>query len=50
MKCLICNSVSNYYFSKTYSESPIDEFMKKIGQVDYYKCECCGFVLSKTHR
>lgn len=49
MKCIICNTKSNYYFSKAYSESPIDEFMKDIGKVDYYKCEYCGFVLSKTH-
>lgn len=49
MKCIICNSVSNYYFSKTYSERPFDEFMREIGKVDYYKCERCGFVLSKTH-
>jgi len=49
MKCIICNSNSNYYFSKTYSESPIGEFMQKIGKIDYYKCNCCGFVLSKTH-
>lgn len=23
--------------------------MDGIGQIDYYKCSCCGFVLSKTH-
>ena len=23
--------------------------MREIGKVDYYKCRCCGFVLSKTH-
>lgn len=50
MNCIICNSNSSYYFSKIYSEAPIDAFMKDIGRVDYYKCECCGFVLSKTHR
>jgi hypothetical protein len=49
MKCIICNSDSSYYFSKTYSESPFDEFMREIGRVDYYKCKQCGFVLSKTH-
>lgn len=49
MKCIICNSDSNYYFSKTYSENPFDEFMRDIGKVDYYKCKSCGFVLSKTH-
>jgi hypothetical protein len=49
MKCIICSSDSHYYFSKTYSEHPFDEFMREIGNVDYYKCENCGFVLSKTH-
>lgn len=49
MKCIICNSDSNYYFSKAYLDSPFDGFMKCIGTVDYYKCSCCGFVLSKTH-
>lgn len=49
MKCIICNSDSSYYFSKTYSENPFDEFMREIGKVDYYKCKNCGFVLSKTH-
>lgn len=50
MKCIICNEVSNYYFSKTYSEAPFNELMKDIGTIDYYKCSHCGFVLSKTHR
>ena len=49
MKCIICDSDSDYYFSKTYSESPYDEFMREIGKVDYYKCKRCGFVLSRTH-
>lgn len=50
MKCIICDSDSEYYFSKTYTESPYDEFMKDIGTVDYHKCTNCGFVLSKTHK
>lgn len=49
MKCIICNSESEYYFSKKYTESPFDDFMKDIGAVDYYRCSYCGFVLSKTH-
>lgn len=49
MRCVICNSKSEYYFSKTYIEYPFDEFMKEIGTVDYFKCIRCGFVLSKTH-
>jgi len=49
MKCIICDSDSSYYFSKTYSEAPFNEFMREIGTIDYYKCKSCGFVLSKTH-
>lgn len=49
MKCIICNSDSEYFLSKKYSESPYDEFMREIGDVHYYKCKNCGFVLSKTH-
>lgn len=49
MKCIICNSASHYYFSKTYTEKPYDEFMRDIGEIHYYRCEHCGFVLSKTH-
>jgi hypothetical protein len=49
MKCLICQSDQTYYFSKTYETPPCDEFMKHIGPVDYYRCNNCGFVISKTH-
>lgn len=46
---MICNSESSYFFSRSYSESPYGTFMAEIGTVDYYKCERCGFVFSKTH-
>lgn len=49
MKCLICNSESYYYFTKTYNDQPFSQMMKGIGSVDYYKCSNCGFTLSKTH-
>jgi len=49
MKCIICNSDSEYFLSKKYSEVPYVEFMQEIGDVHYYKCKNCGFVLSKTH-
>jgi hypothetical protein len=49
MNCLICNSLTQYFFSKTYSTPPCDMFMRDIGHVDYYKCKYCGFVMSKTH-
>lgn len=50
MDCLICNSKSEYYFSKTYKEEPFKSMMNEIGSVDYYQCSNCGFTLSKTHR
>lgn len=50
MNCLICNSRCSYFFSKEYSEPPFDNFMQEIGPIEYYKCDNCGFVLSKTHQ
>lgn len=50
MKCMICTSKSDFYFSKSYTQPPYDEFMREIGEVDYYKCNHCGFVFSKTHQ
>lgn len=49
MKCMICDSIMNYYFSKEYLEKPFNLFMKNIGKIQYYKCNGCGFVISKTH-
>jgi hypothetical protein len=49
IKCLICNSNTEYFFSKTYSEPPIAEFMREIGDIHHHKCINCGFVISKTH-
>ena len=47
--CLICGSNMEYYFSKMYTEKPYSEYMNGINKVDYYKCQNCGFVISKTH-
>ncbi len=49
MKCIICDSSSDYYFSKVYTESPFDHFMRDIRKVDYHRCQGCGFVQSRTH-
>jgi len=49
MKCLICQSETKYYFSKSYTEKPLASLMDNIGAVDYYQCRECGFTLSKTH-
>ena len=50
MRCIICQSKVNYFFSKSYEKPPFKEMMEDIGQVDYYKCENCGFTISKTHQ
>jgi len=50
MHCIICQSKINYFFSKLYDKSPFIEMMKNIGEVNYYKCENCGFTISKTHQ
>ncbi len=42
MKCLICSSPMQFFFSKKY-----DSF--DLGEVEYWKCNGCGFTLSKTH-
>ena len=49
MYCIICNQEANYFFSKEYKEEPFKSFMLQIGKVDYYKCQNCGFTMSKTH-
>ena len=41
--CLICNAKTKFYFSKDFQQS------FELNLVDYYKCENCGFVFSKTH-
>lgn len=50
MKCIICDSRTEYYFTKIYTEQPYAKFMVEIGPVDYHKCIYCGFTFSKTHR
>lgn len=50
MQCIICNNRCSYYFTKDFDtcELEIDRLFN-LGQVDYYRCEVCGFVASKTH-
>lgn len=48
-KCIICNSGTKYFFSKEYKGYPYDSFIEYL-KVDYFKCEHCGFVISKTHQ
>lgn len=42
MNCIICSSKMIYYFTKFFEEYGL-------GSVDYYKCDSCGFCLSKNH-
>jgi len=42
MNCIICQSKMNFFFSKKFDRHGLDE-------VDYWKCEHCGFCASKTH-
>lgn len=42
MKCIICNSKMEYFFSKVFDYS-------NLKTVDYWKCSNCGFAASKTH-
>jgi Methyltransferase domain len=47
--CIVCKCNTHYFFSKyyaTYPGSPFPETLK----VDYWKCENCGFTISKTHQ
>ena len=49
MNCLICNSVSEHYFSKDHSDYPGSPYKISL-KVDYCKCKECGFVFSRTHQ
>jgi hypothetical protein len=49
LSCLICDSSTEYFFSKKYSGfigSPFPDGFK----VDFFKCINCGFTLSRTHK
>lgn len=47
--CIVCDSPTAYYFSKTYPVYPGSPFTAPL-TVQYARCTCCGFVLSETHR
>jgi hypothetical protein len=42
MRCEICGGSTSHYFSKTFNAF-------NLGTVDYWRCEACGFVFSRTH-
>lgn len=43
MKCIICYSKMHEFFPKQFHEYGLQK-------VEYFKCEHCGFVISKTHK
>lgn len=49
VRCLICDSQSDYYFTKDYAGSAFADLMRTIGPVQYHRCRNCGFVSSRTH-
>ena len=42
MNCLICSQKMHFYFSKSFTD-------RHLSNVNYYRCENCGFCISKTH-
>ena len=42
LRCLICGAPMRSFFSKRFHTPGLDT-------VDYWRCEACGFVMSKTH-
>ncbi len=42
MHCLVCSSPMNLFFLKEFKSYGLD-------QVQYWRCESCGFTISKTH-
>lgn len=48
INCLICDAKASYFFSKEYASYPGSPFLDGY-LVNYFKCNHCGFVLSKTH-
>lgn len=50
MKCFICYSNTEYYFTKIYDKEPEKSIMEAMGKADFYKCINCGFTFSKTYQ
>jgi hypothetical protein len=50
MKCFICNGEAGYYFTKDFDKGYLDsDKLFSLGKAEYFKCNDCGFVFSKTH-
>lgn len=48
--CEICGGKVRLYFKKNYQLSPYSRLMQEWGDIEYFRCECCGFVLSFSHK
>jgi hypothetical protein len=42
MSCIICGSGTRFFFAKRFD-------VHGLGEVEYWRCDHCGFTLSKTH-
>jgi hypothetical protein len=47
--CLICNSETRLFLSKTKFLKEYQEMVHDINKFEYYKCTSCGFTISETH-
>ncbi|MFC3912164.1 class I SAM-dependent methyltransferase [Pseudaeromonas sharmana] len=48
--CEICGGKTVFYFKKNYASSPYSHLMCDWGDIEYIRCENCGFVLSLSHQ
>ncbi|WP_404840384.1 methyltransferase domain-containing protein [Aeromonas media] len=48
--CEICGGKVVFYFKKNYGSSPYSILMRDWGDIEYFRCENCGFVLSLSHK
>lgn len=48
--CEICGGDISFYFKKNYAASPYGKLMQDWGDVEYFRCKECGFVISMTHK
>ena len=47
MACEICDGKVVFYFKKSYASSPYSHLMRDWGEIEYVRCEHCGFVHAK---
>lgn len=50
-ECIICNTKTMPYFNKErYNIPNAEELTRELVPVEFHRCPCCGFVISKTHQ